>query len=566
MPLIIWLEGAQWRYFAVADTTLAIVLGLVVAGALWTRVGAWLESGNGSFAFAGLVLAALAAARWPTFFVLHRMNPDEAQMAAQAITALKFPIPWSAFDSGSSGPLNTYVLLLPMLVGVHPTFMTARMIAVLLEFGSFAAMYAAIRSVAQPWVARAAVVPPLIFWCVSTQEDYVHYSSEHLPIFLATLAVALVALGRTRYYPRVLAYTAGVLVGALPFAKLQSAPIGLAVFALAAVAYLSCTALTVRERFARIVSLVQGTCTIPFVLCVVLIWGDSFSDFRHSYIETSLAYVIPQARLWWFLTATSEFGPYFSLLAPIALAGLIALALAFRRIAAPLRGGFAASLLVLFGAIYAIESPGRTSPHYLLFAIVPLAASSALALSVIAQSLRGLRFARFAPAVMVCAFVIAGALVERAFARTTEPWIGLDFSVYMWPGAYDPIAEDLGKITRPGERLAIWGWTPEYWVYSSTLLGTRDSVSIFNYTTNLNPNREYFRNRYVADFKRNRPEAFLDSGEESMLVENGDATYRTLPALAAIVDREYLPAGSWKRFHLYVRRDLANREIAARKS
>jgi hypothetical protein len=41
-----------------------------------------------------------------------------------------------------------------------------------------------------------------------------------------------------------------------------------------------------------------------------------------------------------------------------------------------------------------------------------------------------------------------------------------------------------------------------------------------------------------------------------MLVENGDA----------IVDREYLPAGSWKRFHLYVRRDLANREIAARKS
>jgi hypothetical protein len=553
-----WLDADEHRYLALSDGALLVVIAFAIAGAWSAKMDVRLATRRGATMFLGYVLFALLAARWPTFFVRHRLNPDEAQMTAQAITAFHDPIPWLGFDGGTSGPFNTYVLMLPALVGAHVSFMTTRIVAVLLEFVAISALYVAARVVCGTAVARLAVVPPTIFWAISTQDDFVHYSSEHLSIALASCALALLALAWRDGYPLRGLFAVGAIVGVLPFAKLQSVPMAEALVAVAVALLLfepRGTPIGTRRR--RVAALATGCASVPVLLLLVLALAGSLRDFWNSYIITALAYSIGQNMPVSFLTQSAEIGPYVDWLCVVIVLGLGALAfvaLRTRTIRAIDVVPLAVALVVFGGAIDAIYSPHHASPHYLLFAVVPTAGAAAVALALLSRTLApnaGLRRGALA-----LAFVVTCVIAQGALVRPHENWLGYDFYDYQNGGPQDPLAASIGNALRPGERLAIWGWFPEYWVFSDTLLGTRDSVSVFQFEPLFNPCRDYFRARYIADFQRVRPRGFLDAGSESFdfegLTRHG---YEEFPELAALIHRDYVLAGRWKRFRFFVRRD-----------
>lgn len=559
-----WFEHDYARYAAVSQTAIFALFALVALAAFSRRIASRLETPRGTLVLSGVAAFALFASRWPTFFVLHPLNVDEAQMASQAITALHDPIPWRGFDSGSSGPLNTYVLTLPALLGIHPSFMSARLIAVGLEFGAIVALYAIVARCFEARFARLAIVPPIVFLATTVSEDFAHYSSEVLSIFLSSVALALIVRGWRTHFSRRSAFFAGALAGALPFAKLQSAPLMVVVLAMAVLATLVARSISMRERLAHAAVVAVGSATVPAILIAMMLAGGSLGDFWRSYIETSIAYIGKQDRLFEFLTQTEEFGAYFATLGTITICGTIVLLSKLARYDATKRHALLAFLALLATAIYTIYKPGHSSPHYLLFAVVPLAATAAASVAVVAwlngaDSRPGMRHGAIAALYLALTFVVLG-----VGTRPTVPWIGLDFERYAAGKPYDPIAETIVRYVAPGERLAIWGWTPEYWVYASALLGTRDSASIFQFAPNFNPERVYFRKRYIADFTTNRPEGFLDAGAESFDFDGGErATVRSFPELAKLVDRDYVRVVRWKRFVFYVRRDLVRRARGA---
>jgi hypothetical protein len=93
-------------------------------------------------------------------------------------------------------------------------------------------------------------------------------------------------------------------------------------------------------------------------------------------------------------------------------------------------------------------------------------------------------------------------------------------------------------------------------------MGTRDITTFWQHFPYYNPNGDYFRARYVEDMTQNRPEGFLDAGPDSWADNGGmQGGYETFPALADVVNRDYVLKTSWDRNRFFVRRDLAARQL-----
>lgn len=564
MEFLSWVESDQNRYLAIAQTALFAFCGLIVAAAFLGKLNARLSTPRGTLVYLSLVLLVFMAARWPTFFVVHPLNEDEAQMIAQAITVPHDPVPWVGFDGLTSGPLNTYALDLPVLLGQGPSFMSTRILTVLVEFGALAALYASAALCFGAGIARLAVVPPLVFWAVSVQDELVHYSSELLSIALCATAVALLCWAWRRSFPARILYAAGFVSGMVPFAKLQAVPLAASIALVTVVAVLAAGTLDVRHKLLRLAALAGGALTFPLLLLAIVAAGGGLRDFWLSYILSSLAYVVPNGQPLGFLTASPEFGPYFDWLFAVAILGGLIVGLRFRSIDPGVRNAYLAAVVILAGAIAAVYSPRRGSLHYLQYGVVPIAAAAAAGLAAIAWYAAREPSAAWRRGALAAAFVAVCLTVQNAVLRPHYNWIGADFYAYRQGGPPDPLAAAIERHLQPGERLAIWGWVPEYWIYSSTLLGTRDAVSVNQYTPYFNPYRDYYRARYVADFERIRPQGFLEAGAESWDWGGGfQDAYTSFPELAAIVNRDYVLAASWKRFKFFMRRDLVLRKRGA---
>ena len=102
--------------------------------------------------------------------------------------------------------------------------------------------------------------------------------------------------------------------------------------------------------------------------------------------------------------------------------------------------------------------------------------------------------------------------------------------------------------------MAIWGWRPQYFVFTDTIMGTRDSISHYQQTDAYNPYFAYFRKRYINDMETIRPRAFLDAGPDSFDFQYGTRNgHEDFPELAAVIREHYRLADSYKSFRLYLR-------------
>jgi hypothetical protein len=553
MTFLGWLAADPVRYAVVSDIALFAFAVVAVCGMFSGRADAWLSRRSGTLGYLALAASVLLAARWPTLFVRDPLNQDEAQALAQAITALHDPIPWGGFDPNTAGPLNTYALTLPALFGLHLSFLTTRVIALLLEFGAIVTLYASAAICFDAALGRVAIVPAVAFFSLATEDHFVHYSGELVAIFLGMLMLAALCAAYRRAVAPGWMFVVGLAGGMMPFAKLQSVPLAALTVVIAVAVVLLASPAGTQARVARLGALGAGLLCAPTVVLSVTAAGGSLRDFWLSYIQTSLAYILYQDQPLSFVTATPEFGPLFDVLLAVAGLGAVALAARYAYTSAKERGAFAAAVVVLVGALWAIFAPKRGSLNYLLFGILPAAGAAAAAIGIIVATLR-LRSAGLARGALALAFIGACLAAMSAFTRSPYPYLGA-FAGYV-DGRPDPVTALIAAHVKPGERLAIWGWRPQYFVTTYTLMGTRDAITQYQYSPNFNPYFNYFRQRYVHDLEADRPVAFLDTGPDSFDFEGkGRFGYEMFPQLAQVIERDYRLVGSVHGIRLFVRRD-----------
>ena len=521
--ILLWFGSEPLAYRVIAFVT---VSAFVVA-ALRRQVGAPV--------FLALTALTVLAWRWPVFFYPVALNPDEAQALANALKITADPVPWRSFDPGTAGPLQSLVLAVPLLFGLRGDYVMERLVGIAMILGALFALYYAVSWAYGPRVARLALVPPALFFATTTDGDFVHYSSEHLPLLLIAVALAACSYlaqpaGRAR---RVLAAAIGGLaLGCIPFAKLQAVPLALPLAAYLA-AGIATQAGTLREIKRESLAAAAAACAPAVLILTPVILAGAWHDFAVSYVLSAVSY-----------TAARNFGPAFfwpgsmayrvfalGSLAVIAFGGI---ALAVRRVALSRAELLAAASAVLLcaAAVFAAWKPQHMFAHYLLLIVFPLCWLLANVLGLLEKA-RLPQWAQRAAAVAVTVPFAAGAVAALAAPNAFVAQLAMDALARP-----SPVAAAIARYVAPRGVIAVWGWRADLYVETGTLMASQDAVTARESYDG--PYQNYYRDRYLSEVAAGRPRVVVDAvAPGSIFHDRAQRGLETFPALARLVRAHY---------------------------
>jgi|GEM_PF-6885304 len=476
--------------------------------------------------FASL-LVLLVISRLPILTTLLEANPDEAQMVAQAILAKHFWIPWTQMDTTTSGPLNTWVLMTPYLYGSWPDYFSARVLAIILQWGSAVSCYYCLFFAYRNKQAILGSVLAVFYWCFYSDIELHFYSSELLPIFLISIGMLFLSYAiadENRPQTKKL-YLGIACLSLVPFAKLQAAPLAIAICGW------GCFMFIFAHRKHAKLSLLPGILFSglagPLLILLPVVLSGGFHDFLYSYILFALEYGgKPTVRLMERLLKPS------SLLLCSSMAALLCL-LIWQAIAEiggrnkwnlqiahnPLTSfrdyTFTALLTLYFmGALVIVVKPGNIFPHYINFLVIPSAIM--LSLLCIALNRGGLKKTSALLSLFLVLLISIPNLIRLPDSKlmrfATNP---IPYSLHQ-----HHVVKMINRLKNDDDRVTVWGWKADIYVRTKLASGTREVVAydvnpstrertvLFNWSEELN---QYFKERFLSDLKTNKPRFFVDA-------------------------------------------------------
>jgi len=504
-----------------------------------------------------LVAAILLCFRWPLVWVPHQFNPDESQLIAGAITLRHDPVFWRSVDGSTAGPLDYYPLLPAAWGNGLASYAIARLIGLAAVVGTGFFAGEALAIVAGTTVARLAVLPALAFHALTTNPDFTHYSTEVMPVLLlAAAGYAAVGLGAAPSRTRL--GMVGLLLGSVPWAKPQAAPLALTLWALVALRELAA------KRPRAFIPLVAGS-LLPALVCFagVTLTGET-QHMILPFLVRNLGYVREAPLPWddrivlqWQNALTDGF---LGLWLAGTMAFVVPALLGIRRAPESLRRVTLAAGILLAVSAWSVVAPSRPSTHHLLFLALPLTWMAGAALALVwppvgatGRSMKGLLIAGLFLACGVLPQVLWRARAGDAFAFfTTAP---------VRP-AHRQLTELVRRFSNPDEPIAIWGWRCSLYVEAGRRQATRQAQSEAQIYAN--PLQAYFLRRYFEDFQAANPPVFADAvGPGNFAFENRARAHESFAPLRTWVRARYTLVADLDGTRLYVRNDrLALREHA----
>jgi hypothetical protein len=562
-----WLLADTSRYWLLAWSSFAVVLVIatfpavaaIVADKAAQRALALLRP----WMFVVAIALCLLAFRWPGWLFHNEFNPDESQFIAEALTLQHDPLFWRSVDGTTHGPLDVYPLAIAGILGPDLSYFTARVLGTMLLFVALFGCYRAARALVGEVLSRLAVIPALCFFAFSSNGEFLQYSSEQVPVALLSLGFWFLLRAQQSdpapRYPTVPWAAAGLLLGAVPLAKLQAAPISAVLLASAALANWFRHRASHGARIRRLL-LLGGAAVFPTAFFAVVVWIGGvathawLSYITHNFDYTSndrqhaLGEMIEQLHAF----AAMDAGFYaFVCGCGAAFVGTIVAATA---------GTAAAWRATLWPLIFAGISlavtllPGRLFPHYLIFLPIPLALAITGLCRVGWDGLSKVANRRVATSSLLFVF-IASSLAPQIYVRLDSPHPYLAPPRSQPLSATDPVALEIRRHAAAGDALGLWGWGCRYYVYTQMRQATREAHTY----QEIMPSRlrDYYRARYLRDFSRHSPPVFVDTvglGQFGFSDRNTQA-HESFPALRDFVATHYRLAADIAGARVYVRLD-----------
>jgi hypothetical protein len=502
----------------------------------------------------GLIGLFLFAWRWPWLLSAEDLGPDESQHVAGVLTLARDPLFFRSVDGSTAGPLNFYAPLpIGWLTG-HIDYFTVRLTGLLLVWGALVASYRSLRQLTEPAVARIGLFGVTLFFAATTDSDFLHYTTEHVPIFL--FAVTFWLLVRAHHAEKPLGWfiAAGFVAGLSPWGKLQIGPVtaGLVIGSLALIARGSDAPRT-KWRHALALSL---TTLAPTGIAIALLAPEGLVGLAFKrYVLQNFSYVGSGEQTgltlsnFWRLTSDSGWFPAFAVGPALLVLAAGVVSILQRRPWS--RAYFAAGALTVVALICALL-PGRPFRHYLLIVVLPLGFWAVVALHQLVTSFVHPRL-RLALALAGLALV-SGPLVKLRLAEPPPFMFGLFTEHWRYPRSAP--ANIVRALTRPGDTLGLWGYAPAIYAETGLPHATRDSDTFWS----IQPSaaRDEYRAIFLEDLKRARPAVFLGAvGPGSPYYQDREQLgYTSFPALGAYVDANYVQVADIAEFRIFLRQDL----------
>jgi hypothetical protein len=498
-----------------------------------------------AYLLTGVVL--LVFMRLPVIVFNRELNQDESQMLSHAVTLFQNPVYWRSVDGTTIGPLDNYLLVIPKLFGFQLDYSAARFMGLLCVAGAWLLLFSSVKNWFGIAIARRISVVPLLFVAFTQEIDFVHYSSEQLPVLLLAYCVWQLSRLDPKTAPAVSGlYFLGLAAGAVPFAKLQAIP-------LVAVLVLS-VFWVVFLRFRRYselkaaFALILGGLTIPLFFLAFTLSCGVFDDFIDFYLLGNAIYAggagfldIP-SQFYKIIALSTDFQLFSLALAIPMVIGLVRIV----RLYLPGKMDFHVPFTILFlilASIYAVTKSGNDFIHYLNFCIIPWALLAAYGLSAVESW--SLAF----PTVIMLWFGGYDALhfvkERRLNAFDSVGKTGLQES---------PVVTEILKRRKEGDYMVVWGWNCSYYVEAQLAQGTAENHSersIFEH-----PMRDIYRKRYLSDIARTQPAFVLDAvGKNSHWVQDKKTQgIESYPELNQYIRNHYTLLGEFDDVRLYIRK------------
>lgn len=489
---------------------LSAYLAATVCIIFWIRMASVKVDRAADIAFLAATFAAIFTVRFPSFSHATPLNVDEALFAANAMRSYFGWTNWGMIDPTTSGPLNSIILTWPHIFGGDITLYSGRVTAALIACGVTGFVYASARRITPQIWAIIATLPCALFYTTTRNFDFIHYSSEQLPVLLIAGSIYFLICFAQR--PTKLSCgIAAVLAGSIPFAKLQGLPwaalLGLAILVVA------CTCNPGRVRKSALIALTIVFGSLPAVLFLLpLVFTGDFDDFVKSYLlQQYLRKGSEKSSIIALLTMASSVRAF-----TIAAAAITAICAALvlsslRKRSWPELSKVQSfliilTLLALSVAFSSVLLPGRNYQHYLLFLIPALSLASISATSIVASFCSGIAIRRTA-FILIGLGSILPTLALLSNELSYDRHLKRAFKGLLTEG---PTSPNSLSWLRPksDDTIVCWGWQPECYVESGLKSATRDGTNENQlYSTELRP---YFRERFLADFSRSTPAFVID--------------------------------------------------------
>lgn len=495
-----------------------------------------------------IVLAgAMVAFRWPLITLPHEIYPDESQLLSGALTLRHDPVFWRSVDGGTAGPLDYYVLLPAAFFPGATAYAATRLIATLVIWGLLLAAGESLALIASRTAARVAVLPAAAFAALTTSPEFIHYSTELVPGLLLALAVLMIVRQSVRA-SRGNLWAAALLLGAIPFAKLQAAPLAAALGLLLVIQ--ECVAGRAKSTW-----LLLGVALIPTLLftTLVTVTGQAEQMLIPYFLQNTLYAQtgrLPLSLVVRQLGEQSVTNGYHALwLAGCAVfcSGAVVF---FHRAPERLRRYALAAAGLLIITLFCILSPGRPYHHYLNFLTLPLTLLTGVALGL------GLTVPNPRPALLLAAFLGLTLLPQLALrvSPRPDPYDHYNSIVSARGPAHQELVARIRSLTTPGESLGLWGWRSSLYVETGLPQATR-----LAHTEPLlveGPWQKFYLRRYYDDLVAAAPPVFVDAtGPGNFRFENRAAGHEIYPRLLDWLRAHYAYVGEWDGVRLYARLD-----------
>ncbi len=314
--------------------------------------------------FALLYVALVAMGRVRNIFYPTQRNPDESLMLAQAMNFDSDLMPWRSADTGTGGPIDSYVLLFLHWLGLPFGYLLARLAAVACIASYLVLLFLAFRRMTSTRIAALCVTPLAVFYASPSSPDFTHYSSElasmaEIGLVCWIISGFEVATARVQILRAAFIGVIGVLV---VFSKIQAVPV-------AAVAVTVLVCIRSASPHLAIVRLGFGAlCAAVFAAFVVaaLVHAGVGEDLRVSFIDLPRTYAASPLDFnatMKFIVSTDETRDFSAVAA--ALICTMAVVLRKSKTRFFLLHTVIPTALVAAGTYIAIALPGRLFPHYL---------------------------------------------------------------------------------------------------------------------------------------------------------------------------------------------------------
>jgi hypothetical protein len=495
------------------------------------------------------------------------LNPDEAQLGANARRIISSGLGFLNSDGTTSGPLNSVPLLWPWIFGGSPNLQSGRLMALLMLATTIYFIHQVLRNWAGERFAWVGTLCSVLLFTLTSHPDFLHYSSELLSVVILTGTVLLIVRFFSKNHINRLAHIAaiGVIIGATPYTKLQSVPIAIAL-SFVFIWLLYRQSANKSEYFVFFAS--GSVLTLFFVS--PLVFAGSIDLFTKGYLGLARNYVSTPLTLFKTL-ALADSDPLLRILISITILLAITLFIKFFLGQISNRADFVSKNGTKFviatayasAALLAVSFPGREFPHYLVLlwpGVIYLLVLLLLAITSLSINTKSL-FVVTSLLIALVPFANPQALQGIAI-RSTE------FLRADWERLKPIEKANLWSWTNSGknDHMLVWGWMPQWYLLASQNPATRETMNENQIRSS--GLQEYFLSRLRGDLQQTRPELILDAvGGSSFAFNNSEVEgARVSKFLGSELHEAYEEIkGLFTQENCartYLRKDLANKKIA----